>query len=233
MLLDNITLITGCARSGTSMIAGAVNLCGAFGGIMRGPNSANQKGMFENARIVNEITKPYLRDIGVDPMGQWPLPDIDNLPIPTNWRARVEQVFTQEGYFDGPLFYKGAKSCLFWPVWHYAFPSAKWVIVRRHKIDIVASCIKTSFMRAFNYERVRRAVGVADEQEGWTWWVSQHLNRFKEMQDTGLNCFVIWPERMVQGDYSQLYQLIEWLGLEWNSKVLEFVDPKLWKARRK
>ena len=32
-------LITGCARSGTSMIAGVINICGAFGGDMAGPNA--------------------------------------------------------------------------------------------------------------------------------------------------------------------------------------------------
>ena len=226
-------LITGCARSGTSMIAGAIHLCGAFGGLMSGPNVNNPKGMFENHRIREQVTKPYLRSIGVDPLGQWPLPDLDRLSIPTDWWQRVEQVFMEEGYKSGPWFYKGAKSCLFWPVWHYAFPDAKWVIVRRHKQDIVASCMKTGFMRAFRGRAAQRAVGADDEQSGWTWWVEQHLARFREMQDAGLNCRIIWPERMVQGDYQPLYETIEWLGLTWNSKVLEFIDPKLWKARQK
>jgi len=49
----------------------------------------------------------------------------------------------------------------------------------------------------------------------------------------GLNCKVVWPERMVQGNYQQMYETIEWLGLRWKSEVLTFIDPKLWKARRK
>lgn len=226
-------LITGAARSGTSMIAGAIHLCGAFGGLMSGPNINNPKGMFENHRIREQLTKPYLRGLGVDPLGQWPLPDPDRLAIPSDWRHRVEQVFLAEGYKSGPLFYKGAKSCLFWPVWNYAFPNAKWVIVRRHRQDIVQSCMKTGFMRAFRNRRAQQSVGAVDEREGWAWWVEQHLTRFREMQDAGLNCRVIWPERMVQGDYQPLYETIEWLGLSWNSKVLEFIDPRLWKARRK
>lgn len=226
-------LITGCARSGTSMIAGAIHLCGAFGGNMVGPNAANKKGMFENHRIREQITKPYLRELRVDPLGQWPLPDMDKLTIPTNWRQRVDIVFKEEGYTVGPRFYKGAKSCLFWPVWHYAFPNARWIIVRRHKRDIVASCMKTGFMQAFRNAKIQKAVGADDEQSGWTWWVEQHIARFREMQDAGLNCRVIWPEKMIQGDYQPLYETIEWLGLPWNSEVLSFIDPKLWKARRK
>ncbi len=226
-------LITGAARSGTSLIAGAIHLCGAFGGNMVGPNQNNKKGMFENHRIREQITKPYLRELGVDPLGQWPLPDIDKLTIPTNWRQRVDMVFKEEGYAAGPRFYKGAKMTLFWPVWHYAYPDAKWIIVRRHKQDIVASCMKTGFMRAFGLRQNQRAVGAADEKDGWVWWVEQHLERFREMQDAGLNCRVIWPEKMIQGDYQPLYEAIEWLGLKWDSSVLSFIDPRLWKARRK
>lgn len=231
--LPDPVLVTGAARSGTSMVAGAIHLCGAFGGIMRGPNSNNAKGMFENAKIVNTITKPYLRELGLDPLGQFPLPDINNLPIPTDWRRRVEQVFRDEGYQSGPLFYKGAKSCLFWPVWNYAFPKSKWVIVRRRTGDIVNSCLHTGFMRAFSNTNFQKAVGVDNERDGWIWWVNQHLTRFREMIDEGINIKIVWPERMVDGDFSQLVETIEWLGLKWNPEVLTFIDSKLWKSRQK
>lgn len=230
--LPDPILVTGCARSGTSMVAGAIHLCGAFGGNMSGPNKNNQKGMFENSEIRNNITKPYLRDLGLDPLGQYPLPNINDLMIPIDWRRKVEQVFLKQGY-DGKqkIFYKGAKMCLFWPVWHYAFPNAKWIIVRRRTGDIVESCCRVGFMRAFRIKENQKAVGVDDEREGWIWWVNQHLERFREMIDTGLNVKIVWPQRMVLGDYQQLYETIEWLGLKWNSEVLNFVDPKLWKSR--
>jgi hypothetical protein len=129
--------------------------------------------------------------------------------------------------------YKGAKMCLTWPIWHYAFPDAKWIIVRRRTGDIVDSCIKTGFMRAFSREIFRKAVGVDNERDGWLWWVHQHEKRFIEMINEGINIKIIWPERMVQGDYSQIMEMIDWLGLKWNSEVLSFIDPKLWKARRR
>lgn len=225
-------LITGCARSGTSMVAGAIHLCGAFGGDMAGPNKHNAKGMFENYKIRNEIVKPYFRSINADPLGQYPLPDIESLKIPVNWRLMIEQIMQKQGYKNGAWFYKGAKICLFWPVWDYAFPNAKWIIVRRRTADIVNSCLKTGFMRAFNSKANQTAVGAKNEHEGWLWWVRQHEQRFVEMIQAGLNCKIVWPERMVNGDYSQLYETLEWLGLEWNSEVLNFIDPKLWKARR-
>ena len=230
---DNIILITGCARSGTSMVAGAIHLCGAFGGIVRGPSKNNMKGMFENARVVNEIVKSYLREHGLDPMCQYPLPDVSKISIPSDWRERVEKVMKDEGYSGGQkVFYKGAKICLMWPIWHHAFPDAKWIIVRRRTGDIIQSCLKTSFMRAFSRKHFQQAVGVDNEVDGWRWWVHQHEQRFVEMITKGLNCKMVWPERMVQGDYKQMVETMDWLGLPWKSEVLSFVDPKLWKARR-
>jgi hypothetical protein len=229
---DDIILVTGAARSGTSMIAGAIHLCGAFGGKMSGPTRHNRKGMFENAHIRQRIVKPYLEKIGADKLGQYPLPDVNRLPIPVNWRDRIERVFLDQGY-DGTKkpFYKGAKACLFWPVWYYAFPRAKWIVVRRRTGDIVTSCMQTGFMRAFTTEKNQRRVGAKSERDAWIWWVRQHEKRFVEMIQTGLNVKQIWPDHIVDGDYSGLYETIEWLGLRWNEEVLNFVDPKLWTAR--
>lgn len=215
-------LVTGCARSGTSLIAGVINLSGAYGGKLIGPNAANAKGMFENQRIRENVEKFYLKSIGVDPRGQNPLPDTSNLPIPSDWRKRVEQIILEDGYKEGPWFYKGAKMCLNWPVWNYAFPNAKWVIVRRRSADIAASCLNTSFMSAYS------------THSEWITWVNHHEKNFVEMIQAGLNVKVIWPERMVKGNYEQVYELIEWLGLTWKAQeVMNFVDPKLWKAKLK
>jgi hypothetical protein len=41
---------------------------------------------------------------------------------------------------------------------------------------------------------------------------------------------------MIKDDYSQVKNMIEWLGLDWESnkqKVYDFVDEKLWKAKKK
>ena len=227
-------LITGAARSGTSLIAGAINSCGAYGGKMSGPNKNNAKGMFENVKIRNDVLKPYLREMGFDPMGQYPLPIINKLSIPVNWKDRVESIIKQDGYIKGSWMYKGAKMCLTWPIWSHAFPDAKWVIVRRKSEDIADSCMRTHFMRAFGNPANQTAVGVKSAHDGWLWWAQKHLERFREMQDAGLNVKVIWPERMVSGDYTQIMDTIEWLGLKWNSQVVaSFIDPKLWHARNK
>lgn len=214
-------LITGCARSGTSLVAGIVNICGAFGGVTGPGNRYNEKGLFENGRI-RVIDKEYLTSINMDPKGQWPLPDTKKLTIPTDWKQRIQEAVIADGYKEGPWFYKGARNCLTWPVWHYAFPNAKWVIVRRRSSDIAESCLKTSFMNAYS------------THEEWIKWIHHHEQCFVEMIQAGLNVKTIWPERMVKGNYEQAYELIEWLGLKWRSEeVMQFVEPRLWKARVK
>lgn len=215
-------LITGAARSGTSMMAGVINICGSFGGNMFPGNRYNAKGMFENMKIREQVDKGFLKSIGMDPKGQHPLPDTNKMPIPSDWRDQVESIIKAEGYEEGSWFYKGARSCLFWPVWHYAYPNAKWIIVRRRTSDIASSCMNTAFMSHYK------------DHAGWVKWVNHHEEKFVEMIQAGLNVKQVWPERMIKGNYEQLYELIEWLGLDWKpEEVLEFIEPKLWKSKIK
>ncbi len=212
-MIDPI-LITGCARSGTSMVAGVVHLSGAFGGKLVGPTPHNKRGMFENNEMRNTITKPYLKSIDMDPMGQSPLPDTTQLFNVSGWREKVERVLNQQGYKDGPWFVKEAKSCLIWPVWHHAFPHAKWVIVQRKEGDIIDSCLRTPFMRAFK------------DRAGWRGWIVHHLRCFEEMRLAGLDVTEIWPN---PSDLLPFQALVFKLGLEWSElSVKNFLSPELY-----
>jgi hypothetical protein len=232
--MEQPILITGAARSGTSLVAGITNICGAFGGDMYGKNCYNEKGMFENKELRDKIVKSYLRSIQADPMGQYPLPDVYALPKMASLRSKIENAMRRQGYKDGHWMYKGAKMPHIWPVFHEAFPEAKWVIVRRKTDDIINSCLKTGFMSAFGSGKIQKAVGAQTTREGWEWWVNEHQKRFEEMLGAGLNAQIVWPERMVDGDYSEIKGLINWLALEWKEgEVRKFIEPKLWKARKK
>ena len=223
-------LITGCARSGTSLTSGVVSLCGAFGGKLAGPTMSNKRGMFENTRIRNGLVKPYLKSIGADPMGQKPLPNIKAVVESTkdekflnNWKQRILQIIKEDGYKDGPWFYKGAKMCLNWPIWHYCFPKAKWIIVRRDSEDIAYSCLRTAFMSAYQ------------SKDGWLEWVSYHKIRFDEMISFGLDVRQVWPQEMINGNLQHVRDcIVNHLGLEWKEQdVLNFIAPALWSSRKR
>ena len=210
-------LLTGCARSGTSMTAGCFSLCGAFGGKTSGATPYNRKGMYENERIRNELIKPYLSSMDVDPLGQNPLPDIQKLAEFPNFGQKVHRILLEEGYKAGKWYYKGAKMCLIWPIVHSAFPKSKWIIVRRSDGDVVNSCLKTGFMRAYN------------TKSGWRYWINQHKRRFREMHQTIISVFEVWPSRFIKGDYGELKEAIEWVGLKFNEgEIKNFISPELW-----
>lgn len=229
-MIDPI-LITGAARSGTSLTAGIIDYCGAYGGAVSGPTRYNRKGQFENDIIRQTIVKPLLRDeLGVDPMGQHPLPSIEMVWNYLQFagdhgawlRAKIETIFSNQGYEKGLWYYKGAKMCLLWPIWHTAFPSAKWIIVRRADAEIVNSCCRTGFMRAFR----RRP----NEAECWQGWVDHHKARFAEMLSE-TNAREVWPRKFVDGDLSEIKGVVSWLGLEWDEKrVLEFIEQALYRG---
>lgn len=220
--MNSPILITGAARSGTSMTAGIISICGAFGGQMSGPNKNNKKGMYENNRIRQTIVKPYLKGMGCDQLGQKPLPSTRQIfdvsqEQADKWRDKVLAVFFEEGYKDGPYFYKGAKMCLSWLLWHMAFPEAKWIIVRRDRNDIARSCMQTSFMRAYR------------DVVGWLRWVEEHEKRFDQMKIAGLNIREVWPSKIINGDLSEIMEVVCWADLKFNEALVKsFVEPELW-----
>lgn len=220
-------LITGCPRSGGNMIAGALHLCGAFGGVFE------RKGIFENMEIRRNVEHVYMNEHGWDPHGQYPLPDTTQLQIPANWQQQVEGIIEYFGYKRGPWMVKSPLIALLWPIWHYAYPNAKWIIVRRKTPDVIDSCIKTGFMTAFKEPSICKLVGVEDEWHGWLWWVHEYEKRFVDMINEGLDCKVVFPERMVHADYSQMKDTCSWLGLPWKTEILDFIDPLLWTSRKK
>ena len=164
--------ITGCARSGTSLIAQILQAHGfKLGRVNR---------LYENMDVREDVLKPYLRRIGADPMGQTTLPDTDNLPYQNGLRHEVERKLS----CPEPWAYKDAKLTLVWPVWVEAFPEAKWILVRRDAEKIAESCVRTTFMRAYSHE------------QGWLGWVAEHERRFERMRDV-LDLIEVWPRDVV------------------------------------
>ncbi len=207
-------LITGCPRSGTSLIAGVVSHCGAFGGELVKGNPNNPKGFFENGEVRTKLLKPYLKSIGADPMGQDPLPTTVYFPKREGWAEDVREIFISQGYEEGPWFYKEPKMCLIWSVWAEAFPLATWVIVRRNSYSIAHSCSKTSFMRRYK------------TPEDWLPWVAEHVKRLEQIKRTKKNVIEVWPEHMYSDDLKEYRALVDFLGLSWaGEKVEDFISP--------
>lgn len=212
--MDKPILVTGCARSGTSLVAGIIDKCGAFGGETTPPLPHNPKGQFENDTL-RGLLKEWISLQGYDKMGQKPLPVTNKLESWPVFKSHIEYVFKEQGYEGGPWYYKEAKLCLVWPMLHKNFPNAKWVFVRRPCESIVKSCLKTSFMRKRN------------SWKEWVEWVSHHLKCLDEMKGAGLDVTEIWSNKIVKGDFSEIKPFINRSGLKWDEDIVkDFVEPK-------
>ena len=207
--------VTGAERSGATFIAKILNLCGVKSGVCNG--------MYENRVIVEHnvqllSTFPYA------------FPKTDELSIPINWYDFINGVRIAQ-MNGSPWMVKHSTLARMWPIYHYAFPNAKWIIVRRRTGDIVQSCLKTGYMKEFKNTDNLQQLNLQDESDGWLWWIRRYEERFIEMLQQGLNCKIIWPDRMVTGDYSQIYEMVDWLGVKWNYKIPSVIDPLLTKSR--
>ena len=213
MLNKSPIFITGCERSGSTIIAKIVSHCGAFTGTITE--------MYENIEVKGLLDR-YYDLVGADTRGQYPLPNTKKLIIPTNWKQTVEDILIEEKCNEENLWMlKGSRLCQIWPVWQYAFPNAKWIIVRRRTPDIIGSCLKTGYMRAYK------------DKEGWLGWVHEHENLFVEMIEAGINCKQVWPERLATGDYTQMKETVEWLGLTWKDDLVKIIEPLMWNSRQR
>lgn len=216
--------VTGVERSGSSLIARIIAMCGAFSG--------QTTSMCENSNI-KAIVDFYYKQLGIDLRGQYPLPNTMELPIPSDWKNRVSSALSKDGYSSEKLWmYKGSRVGQIWPVWNYSYPNAKWIIVRRRTGDVVESCMRTGFMNAYGDRTIQQLVGVSTERDGWLWWIHEHEKLFREMIETGLNVKVIWPERMLGGDFQQIHEMLHWLDLPWNEGIISLLEVTLIKSKK-
>ncbi len=204
--------ITGAARSGTSLTTKILQAHGLYLGPRRQVNE-----LYEHLGIRQTILKPMLEAVGADPLGQGPLPNMAKYRPDESLRLRVEPYFVVG---PEPWGYKDAKLTLTWPMWHAAFPEAKWIIVRRDTEAIIDSCLRCHFMKRHGKIRGR-----------WHAWVGFHLLQFGAMRNAGLNTIELWPAQFIRSsDYFS--GIADFCGLDFDAdKVTDAINPNLWGAK--
>lgn len=199
-------LVSGCARSGTSMTCAVLDACGADFGETIGPGPGNPGGFFENKSLRETLLKPYLRRLGYQPSGRLPLPKSDELPPHPGWRTEVKR------RLGTAYAYKDAKTLAVWPIWAEAFPEARWVLVRRERLKIIDSIYRTPWMRLD-----------ADQARAF---VDAYLEKIDELKLAGVNWTEVWPD---PGDPEVFKPAVEFCGLDWNPDAVRAVlRPEWW-----
>ncbi|NOY63115.1 MAG: hypothetical protein GXP10_08195, partial [Gammaproteobacteria bacterium] len=215
--------VLGIPRSGTSLIAGLLKISGAWAGYTVPGGSANPKGFFENVGLRENVSKTILRSMGVDPLGVMQLPELDLSATVSGLADQVGGMIRQEGYAgDTPWLFKDAKLTLTWPQWQYAFPEARWVIVRREPAEIIRSCLNTNFM-----------IQHSSDPLFWQRWVDQYLDRLERLKEADVWWREISAHPIVGGDFGEIRKLVADLDLHWSEQAVSaFVDPDAWHAKK-
>jgi hypothetical protein len=224
MRLPDPILITSIPRSGSSMVAGVLSLCGIDAGQTINQDKSYTAHLYENQRIRGLVSFAFKENLS-DPQGQFPLPSKHFL-LPEGFTARCFGTMLKEGVTD-KWFYKDNRLPLIWQDIHTSFPAAKWIVVCRNENSILDSCEKTGFMKAFSSSYVLQQIGKDNALQGWKWWLGQYQERLLEMQ-YALNIRFVYPEKMQHGDYTEIKSIVGWVGGKWNEEAVKnFIEPKL------
>lgn len=215
-------LITGLPRSGTSLTAGLLDICGAWSGTTVPGSKDNVKGFFEHSMLRETVNKALLSRIDCDPLGVKKLPPHELPPI-NNFKETVTDIILNDGYNGKkPWMFKDAKLLLLWPYYKEYFPSATWIVVKRDRDEIIDSCLRTGFMKQHSEDRAY-----------WERWAKDYEDRIERLKASGVKYHEIWAKDIVKPESRDvLRQLIKKLKLKWNEdKVSEFIEPTVWHAR--
>lgn len=195
-MIDPI-LITGAPRSGKTIVANILRMCGVFTGITNN--------MLENEIFDLEIA-PYLTFIGSDPLGHRFIPETITF-IPDDIKKDIIARLINQGYRNGKYILKSSRIVITYQLWQSYYPDARYVIVRRNKHDIVDSCIKTGYMNSFQ------------TKDEWSLMIDAYEKKIEEIKGR-VKYIEVWPEKMTYGDYSEMYKMIGFLGLSWKDEIM-------------
>jgi hypothetical protein len=169
------------------------------------------------------VQKEILRQGGFDPLGVRELPPPAWHPVIKNLRAVVAAALGAQQYDGRQIWgFKDAKLTLTWRVWRDHFPRARWVIVRRSSDEIIASCLRTSFMKQHS-----------GDLAFWRQFVADYLERLGILQREVGWSRVIAAGDVAAGRFDVLEQLVGELGLAWRPEPMHaFIAPEHWNAAR-
>jgi hypothetical protein len=220
---DTPIFVTGVPRSGTSMVTGLLGLCGLWLGHTVPGGGENIRGFFENVILRERVQKEILRRARFDPLGVRLLPPPTWHPAVRNLRDIVATALAAQQYDGRQAWgFKDAKLTLTWRAWHEHFPRARWIIVRRSSEEIVASCLRTNFMKQHS-----------SEPAFWRQFVTEYLERLASLQQAVGWSRPIEAADLAFGRFHALEGLVGELGLTWRSDAIRaFVAPEHWNVAR-
>lgn len=214
-------IITGMHRSGTSMLSGALGICGLdIGSNFRPPPYAknNPKGYFEDLRF-KEINRDLMKKAGFV-HGSFKIPKRFVIVESEKTKAKIRS-FRNEWDKRHPVGWKDPRACLTLKIWKRYLKRLKVIVIERPAEEIAASLkTRNGFVEKFSNKatvvylsHLDAALKDVDHQR-------VHYHDF----------FIDFKTRK-----KNLLRLCDWIGIDiidnWEIRIDEFVDKKLWRHR--
>ncbi len=219
-IASQIICILGMHRSGTSLIAGLLNLLGVYLGpeehIMR-PAEDNPKGFWEHD-LLTALNDEILARLG----GSWHEPPI----FPSGWESSPQladlrqraRAILQEDFGTAELWgWKDPRTCLTLPFWQKLLPSLQYVICLRNPVDVARSLERRD---DFSFEK---GIGL------WLNYVKSMLEHTSRQPR-----FFIFYEDVMDNWQRQVKRLVQFLGKPELTEragvqkaIEEFIDEEL------
>jgi len=216
--IDEMIFVATLPRSGSSMICGILEACGAFGGKTIGKVQANPRGIFENRGLNQMLLKPIFDEIEVkSSRGLLMLHNANGFPADLFSNFKMDMTFgmNRQGYDGGTAYFKNGIFTFLFDGINKEFPNARWILPIREHSGI-----------EFSNNRIHPN---RPEQK-----TKKEIGDYMDMYDyiervAGDRAIKIKSDDIVAGDYSQIKSFIDSTNLEWNSDAVdEWVDPSIW-----
>lgn len=214
-------MITGMARSGTSMVIGLLQICGLhLGGNLKLPKTDNPKGYFEDLEFLAINREIFRLNNG---SGSRPPENIN--PLSAELKARMQR-FISKWPTNVLVGWKDPRVCITVKVWNEIIhpERLKVVVVSRPHIEIAKSLNKRHGMSEaealklceFYYRKARENLVKSGVYEG-----VEHIYTFYH------NYFKNWER-----EFQIVTKFLDLNIIENTKKIEEFIDINLWHNRR-
>jgi len=204
--VEQLILILGQPRSGSSMTAGIFAAHDVWTGQTRPGTQYNEKGFFENMAIKKLIHK-RVGELSV--MAELATHD-DQLA------EDIQHIRNRDGYKGGPWLWKG--SPMYWQLFMSMYP--KMVVCHRSDEQIFKSCRASPAIFGKN---------MTDNELHWSIAVQREI---MDMAVKECGAPRVFTEKVVTGDFRSIKSALIYCGLDYDEKIVEeFVDGSLLKAR--
>lgn len=206
-------IITGTPKSGTSLTAGIIHACGAWGGNMLKGSEYNPKGFFENAELINKLNQMGAGFVNEQKRAETNY-EKKMLELDMQERRQVShKILSDQGYSDGPWFFKAPDALRSPEFYHNLFPQASWIITNRNPNDVLES-----------YKRFDNDKGGMLSE----YTLSRFYDGIESLKKIIPEYHEVWPMRELNNDLEAYEEIVSALGLEWNDEMVhEFADKKL------